>query len=282
MINIAIVGGGRGGASMLRVYSNLSEVNILGISDININAAGMELAKEMNIPRYTDFMEMLSIPGLEVVIDVTGSEAVREKIEANLPEGSLLVEAKVARMMWLLAHQKDEMLKELNEQAQQLASMGEQLNATVEQVPGIIKEVSQFIVEYGNTLSQSVAEVKHHLEDTDEVLDFIRKVADQTKLLGLNAAIEAARAGEHGRGFAVVAEEVRKLAEHSATSVKTIATIMKNLEQSMVDIIDIIEQNNKLTERQITATEQVAYAVDQLGTLADDMRDFSEKLADMQ
>jgi len=276
------VGGGKGGASILRAFHNIKDAYIMGIADRSEDAVGMLLAKEMGIRTYNNFMEMLKLPGLEIIIDVTGVREVREKIEENMSKDSILVESEVAKLMWFLAKQKDDMLREINEQAQELAGIGKQLNATVELVPETINEVSNFIKNYGETLSVSVNEVKKDLTDTDEVLDFIRKVADQTKLLGINAAIEAARAGEHGRGFGGVAGEVRKLAEHSAVSVKKIGTIMKNLEQSIGSIINSIEENNKLTEKQVGAAKQVAFAVSQLGQLSDDMSKFSQRLTDLQ
>ncbi len=60
-----------------------------------------------------------------------------------------------------------------------------------------------------------------------EIIDLITGISSQTNLLALNAAIEAARAGEQGRGFAVVAEEVRKLAEESASAAQKITHLIQ-------------------------------------------------------
>jgi len=73
-------------------------------------------------------------------------------------------------------------------------------------------------------------------------IDFIKKVADDTNLLSLNAAIEAARAGEHGRSFGVVAEEVRKLAENSAAAAKNIGKVLNDIENSIKGLINGIEK----------------------------------------
>lgn len=66
-------------------------------------------------------------------------------------------------------------------------------------------------------------------EKIDEIVQVIAEVADETKLLALNAAILSAQAGEHGKGFSVAADEIGRLAERTAQNTKEITTIIEEV-----------------------------------------------------
>ncbi|ABX41894.1 methyl-accepting chemotaxis protein [Lachnoclostridium phytofermentans] len=95
-------------------------------------------------------------------------------------------------------------------------------------------------------VSQLKEAVEQVIESSEKINDIVKLIADissQTNLLSLNAAIEAARAGESGRGFSVVAEEIRKLAETSESSVRSIAELNQNIQKLVTNTVDKTQES---------------------------------------
>lgn len=114
------------------------------------------------------------------------------------------------------------------------------------------------------TLAQVARDAARRVRETNQVLDFIRRVADQTKLLGLNAAIEAARAGDKGRGFGVVAAEVGKLAEESNRSAKEITRMLEQFQVSIGSVTEGIERTSEVSQQQARGIQEIAKMVESL------------------
>jgi methyl-accepting chemotaxis protein len=103
-----------------------------------------------------------------------------------------------------------------------------------------------------NQTAALMQDVNNETKEMSNAIAVIARIARQTNMLALNASIEAARAGQHGKGFAVVAEEVRTLAKTSNEAAEQIAALVtgaskkidtgavlsKNVETTLVGIMD--------------------------------------------
>ncbi|MBX6396381.1 MAG: histidine kinase N-terminal domain-containing protein, partial [Alicyclobacillaceae bacterium] len=89
-----------------------------------------------------------------------------------------------------------------------------------------------FIDQY-EQLAASSEGVQHRLKGVHDLTQFVQKVANQTKILGLNAGLEAARAGASGLGFRVIADEIRRLSEQVDTSARHIREELHSLVEAV-------------------------------------------------
>ncbi len=113
-------------------------------------------------------------------------------------------------------------------------------------------------------INNRVQNFKGKIGKIEEIVDLVKKVANQSNLLALNASIEAARAGEAGKGFAVVADQVRLLSSNTAESAEDIVKYVTELKENIDELalamdettVSLAEGNSKV-EKSVVSMQQM-------------------------
>ena len=111
-IRTAIVGGGQGCASFLRMVQEdilgRFHMSILGVADVNPDGPGMVYAREIGVPVVTTkYRDLYEIENLDLLIELTGSYDVRDELELTRPRHTRLIDHFGARLFWDV-HQAEE------------------------------------------------------------------------------------------------------------------------------------------------------------------------------
>jgi len=126
-------------------------------------------------------------------------------------------------------------LESLIQSMKNLSGAMDRVTDKVESVVRFSQDIEKKATEGGDTLNAMIESLKIVSESSRQmtgITEIINDISDKINLLSLNASIEAARAGDAGRGFAVVAEEISKLADMTANSIKDInSLVIKSIEE---------------------------------------------------
>ncbi len=241
----------------------------------------------------------------------------KQAIKTEIEEISTFVNAFIRRVWSLVGKvkkQTEEVVAEarrLSAISEQLASGAEETQAHAEDVNRVAETTSKSLSSVAAAMEEMIATVNEIAKHTtrasqiaqdakeeaakaqgvirnlaqaskriSEVSKLIGSIADQTKLLALNANIEAAHAGEAGKGFAVVANEVKELAQQTGNSVIDIDTMVKDLQQGVSQALEAMDRISEVIQQVAEFSSNIASAIEEQTTATNEVNANTQRVSE--
>jgi methyl-accepting chemotaxis protein len=205
----------------------------------------------------------------------------------------------VASSSMELSARSESMSQGVGEQAaaaEEASSSMEQMTANIRQNADNAlqtEKIARQSAEYAEESGKVVAEAVMSMQMIARKITIIEEIADETRMLSLNATLEAARAQETGKAFSVVAAEVRKLSATTKTAAEEInelatssldvsaraGEMLKTLLPSIHKTTELVQEINAASGEQTTGAEQINKAIQQLEQVTQQNAVVAEEIA---
>ncbi len=224
---------------------------------IEIAAAVAGLAAGIGLAWWVVLGQSRTLRSLALTLDAGAEQTVAA---AGQITSSSQVLAEGASVQAASLEESSASLEEINSMTKRTSENARRIQETVRQANTSADAGARHML----SMQEAMQAISTASEDITKILRTIDEIAFQTNILALNAAVEAARAGEAGSGFAVVAEEVRALAQRSATAAKETA---EKIEASVAKSRQGVEISGAIAKN----FEEIQQEVRSLGHLIDEI-----------
>ncbi len=145
-----------------------------------------------------------------------------------------------------------------------------------------VKTTSDIIVKIradSEDISGKSTKMLSAVEEIELIINTVKGIADQSKILAVNASIEAAKAGEYGTGFAVVAQEVKDLAEQSKEATRQITNTLTSIRKAIENMVETAKGGKERTEAGVSMIANAGAMMNDLSEAIKENSEFANVIA---